>query len=99
MNTNRALQSFEALFTAGPAYSEFACSCCREVVESVDSHGTCDDCAAARAARDEADELAANEADLAADEGFAAWCEARRDEAIEHQLAAEERPLAHRIAA
>ena len=35
---------------------------------------------------------------LDADE-FAAWCDAQRDAAIEHQLAAEERPLPHRGAA
>lgn len=49
-----------------------ACRACRYLVETVDSHGMCDECAAA-----------ADAAELNA------WCDALREAAIAHPLAAE----------
>jgi hypothetical protein len=96
--TTRAFARFARTYTDGPVAPDCTCADCGGAVESLDSRGTCDDCAVARAARDEADELAACESGLAGDEGFVAWCEARRAESIEHECAAE-RPLSHRAAA
>lgn len=85
-NFSHALSSYEARFSRGPADPTLhACTACRYEVESVDSHGHCDECSAARIAA-EADacgcdlcDLAQLEADLAADEGFNDWCAHRAE--------------------
>lgn len=98
----RALASWEARLTAAPADPRLhACTACRYLVESVDSHGACDECAAER---DAADEREAAEADALEAAELGAWCDALREAAIAHQLAAEaelaaDRPLPHRSAA
>jgi hypothetical protein len=99
MTTDRAFRAFEARFTDGPDVRLFRCMGCECEVDTVDSHTHCDECAAARDAADERQERA----DRADDEAArAAWCDALRDEAIEHQCAAElaaTQPLPHRAAA
>lgn len=97
MNANRAFRSIERSFLDGPDLGDFLCVACGEHVESVDGRTRCEDCATALAAADEAE--CDGEADLAADEEFTARCDARRDEAMEHQFASEDRPFAHRAAA
>jgi hypothetical protein len=83
---SRALDSYEARFSRGPADpSLHTCTACRFEVDSVDDRGECDDCAndpariAARELTEEQAEMARCEAELAADKGFAAFCDARRD--------------------
>ncbi|MDB4929440.1 MAG: hypothetical protein JWM10_1924, partial [Myxococcaceae bacterium] len=52
---SRALDSFEARFSRGPADPTLReCTSCPYLVETVDSHGHCDECEQAREARDEA---------------------------------------------
>jgi hypothetical protein len=59
-NFSRALDSYEARFTRGPVDPTLhTCTGCRFEVESVDSHGHCDECSAARDAADEAEAAAA----------------------------------------
>lgn len=84
-NYSRTLSSFEARFSRGPADPTLhTCTACRYEVESVDSHGQCDECSTARIAA-EADACGCDlcDADLAADEGFTAWCADRQLAAVE----------------
>lgn len=80
------------------------CAGCRELVETVDSHTHCADCAEARLAADEAEALAACGCDLCDAERaeLDAWCDERRaaflDEVEQLDVAAE-RPLPHQTAA
>lgn len=58
--TALALGSYEKRFTDGPADPALReCTACRYLVESVDSHGSCDECAAERDAADEREAAAA----------------------------------------
>ena len=89
---SRALDSFEARFSRGPADPTLhTCTGCRYEVDSVDARGECDDCAndpariAARELTEEEAELARCEAVLAADEGYTAWLSDRRAAANELQ--------------
>ena len=85
-NFSRALDSYEARFTRGPADERLhTCTACRFEVDSLDARGECDDCAndpARIAAREVAVDdcgcdlcdAAQLEADLTADAGFDDWC-------------------------